>query len=83
MSDGENAETPQDENPTEFVMRKEGSYVVMWAVVNGEEVFHASPPVTSAGEVIQAAVKTFITRGWEKEFNELLEDDDEHQGWFR
>jgi len=72
-----------EENPTEFVMKKEGSYILIWAVIDGEEVFHASPPVTAAGDVIQAAVKTFITRAWEQEFNDLLEDDSGHEGWFR
>lgn len=73
-----------EENPTEFVMKKNGTHVEMWAVVNGVQVFQASPPATAAGEVIQAAVKTWITRAWEREFNEMLDDqDDSREGWFR
>lgn len=69
-----------EDNPTEFVMRKDGNYVEIWAVVDGTQVFSASPPVTAADSVIQAAVKTWLTRAWEQELTDLIAEDDESKG---
>lgn len=74
----------ETENVTEFVMRKNGNYVEISAVVNGTQVFWASPPVTSVGPAIKAAVKTWLTRAWENELTDLLAEDDESKsGLFR
>jgi len=70
----------QQENATEFVMQKNGNYVEIWAVYQGEQIFHAAPPVTSAPKVVQAAVNTWLTRAWEKELTDLVSEDDESKG---
>lgn len=86
MNNGDNvsnAEGTQDEEaPTELVMKKEGDYIMIWAVVDGHEIFHAQPPVTMAKGPVQAAVQTFMARGWEREFNEMLGNDDD-SNWLR
>lgn len=83
MTDSPDEDAQQDENPTELVMKKDGDYILIWAVVDGHEIFHAQPPVTMAKGAVQAAVQTFMARGWEKEFNELLGNGDDDQNWLR
>ncbi|UXF50841.1 MAG: hypothetical protein HQRvContig01_56 [Haloquadratum phage sp.] len=62
--------TADEENPTEFVARKDGDKILIWVVVDGHEVFHAAPPVQFAKQPIQAAVHTFLGRAWPDVFRD-------------
>jgi hypothetical protein len=72
-----------EQEATELVMKKEGSVIHVWAYVDGVQVFQASPVVTKSKGAVSAAVQTFISRAWEEQFNDLLEDDDGGRWSFR
>jgi hypothetical protein len=65
-----------EEAPTELVMKKEAEYVHIWVVVDGEEVFHASPHVKMIKGPVQAAIQTFLSRAYQAEIEELSPSDD-------
>jgi len=76
-------ETSQEgqENPTELVMKKEDEFLHVWAVVDGEQVFHAAPHVQMAQAPIQAAIQTFISNAYQAEIEGLVEPDTS-EGYF-
>lgn len=45
-------------------MQKDGEYVEIWAIVDGEQVFHAKPPAPYSWRVIGAAVRTWVRRAF-------------------
>lgn len=56
-------------------MEKEDEKIHIWAVVDGEQVFHAAPPAKVSRSSMTAAVHTFLSRA----FEELPTDDDEDE----
>lgn len=70
----------QHEQATELVMKKDGNVLHVWAIVDGEEVFHAAPTVTRSKGAVMAAVQTFLSRAWQQEFGEL-EQEAGDKGW--
>jgi len=78
---GQEKEEP-DENPTELVMKKDGEFLHVWGVVDGEEVYHAAPHVQMAQAPIQAAIQTFLSRAYQTEIEELVEQNADSKGVF-
>lgn len=79
MSDS--AESTEQQSPTELVMKAEGSTVLIWVVVDGEEVFHAAPHVAMSKEAVFAAVKTFYSRAFSEHIPDI--EDENEQGRLR
>ncbi len=54
-------DTNEEDEPTEFVMKKgERGVVHIWAVVDGEQVFSAAPHITAVGKTVSAAVESWM-----------------------
>jgi len=77
MTDDENPE-----NATEFVLQKEGAYVQMWVVIDGQQVFHAAPHWRAVKGPVQAAIQTFLSRAFEAEMMDDVTPDDDSSGLF-
>jgi len=79
---GDNNEKEEEDEPTEFVMKKgEGGVVHIWAVVDGEQVFSAAPHITAVGKTVSAAVESWMSRAYRDQIDELRDlgrDDDSH-----
>jgi len=77
-NDGQN-----DEEPTELVMKKgDDGIVYVWAVVNGDEIFHAAPHITMAKQAISGAIQTWFSQAFRKELDEI-HDFGDSEGIFR
>lgn len=70
----EQEEEEQEENPTELVVKKDGSSVHIWALIDGEEIFHAAPHVRASTRSVYAAIQTFFSRAFEDEIPQLQND---------
>jgi hypothetical protein len=68
-------DTGGDDDETEFVIKKSGSAMIVWAVVDGQQVFHAEPELGSADSVVKAGVETFVSRAFQAELADLRNDD--------
>lgn len=80
MESDELGDEEQHEQATELVMKKHGNVLHVWAIGDGEEVFHAAPTVTRSKGAVTAAVQTFLSRAWQQEFDEL-EQEAGDKGW--
>jgi len=45
-------------------MRKDGENIVIWAAVDGVQIFHAEPSIKMAKGPIDAAIKTWVGRAF-------------------
>ena len=70
--------TDSEPNGTELVFRKDGETLVIFAVLDGEQILHLEPTITRSTSAIKAAVTTFIGRAFETEL-----DDSETEGAFQ
>ena len=78
-----NDETEQEQDDvTEFGMRKQGEQVQMWVMLDGQEVFYAEPHVKMCKGPIQAGVQTFLSRAYAQELIEMATDDSDSPGVF-
>lgn len=69
---GDNDNETDEEQPTELVMQKgDDGAVLIWAVVNGEQVFSASPHITAVKETVTAAIQTWLSRAYRQEIDDL------------
>jgi len=75
-------DTNEEDEPTEFVMKKgERGVVHIWAVVDGEQVFSAAPHITAVGKTVSAAVESWMSRAYRDQIDELRDlgnNDDSH-----
>jgi len=76
-----NNDEDNEEKPTEFVMKKDNEFLLIWAVIEGEEVYHASPHVQMAQAPIQAGIQTFISQAYQAELEDLV-DTEPDEGYF-
>ncbi len=79
MTDSARSESGEQQLPddaTELVMQKEGTSIRVWAVVDGEMVFDATPHIGMSMPAIKAAVQTFISRGWQRELEAEMDLND-------
>lgn len=63
------------ENPTELVMKKDGDNILVWAVIDGEQIFHAAPSAKFSKSAINAALRTWFGRA----FGDMISESDEHE----
>jgi len=77
----DNEEQEQDD-VTEFGMRKQGEQVQMWVTLAGQEVFYAEPHVKMCKGPIQAGVQTFLSRAYAQELIEMAKDDSDSRSIF-
>lgn len=72
------------EDATELVMKKEGEYIHIWVVLEGEQIFHAAPHVQMAKMPVYGAIQTFLSRAFEHDLPKLKSDEEENsRGIFR
>lgn len=81
-NDETQAQDQEEENVTEFGMRKDGEQVMLWVMLDGQEVFYAEPHVKMCKGAIQAGVQTFLSRAFQKEIIDLATDDTDNKGVF-
>jgi len=69
-------DTNEEDEPTELVMKKgEDGVVHIRAVVDGEQVFSAAPHITAGKKTVTAAVKSWVSRAYRDQIDELRDPD--------
>ena len=69
-SDTEPGQTQQPSPDTELVFRKDGETVVIFGLVDGEQILHMEPNIKRSSSAMKAAVQTFVGRAFDAELND-------------
>lgn len=74
---------PKQDEPDHLTFKKDGDVVQIWAMVDGETVFHATPDVKRSTPVSKAAMRTFARRAWPEIAEQMDNAEPENGGAFR